>query len=773
MTGGDVWKHFGFICLIPASAMTGNDRHIQWLQRYLQRCVAEGELSAYFADLPDDHRLVQEFAAFAGSVGSIQPELDQLQAQLAWQRKLEQIVTHSPAVAFQWVRGEGRWRAEYVSPNIQTIMGYDPQQFIDGTLSMSDLVYAKDLDRVLAEAEQQVKAGHLQYTQEYRLLDSRQQVRWFADHTFVEVDASGRACRFQSILLEITDRKQIEASLQVSEQQYRTLVENLNVGVYVSQVKGGVRVLQANPAMAHIFGYESVDQFIREPPVNFYVDAEDRKRFIDRLKTNGFVQEMETRYYRKDGSETWCAVTARAILDASGAIEQIFGIVEDINERKQVAEKLRHDALHDALTGLPNRSMLADHLALAIHRVRRGHAMIGLLFMDLNRFKVLNDSLGHLAGDKLLQEVAHRLSGCVRGNDTVARLGGDEFCILLEDISSTHEVMRVVQRIHDALSRPVELGGKLIYASGAIGIAMGDCHYQSPDEMIRDADTAMYRAKELGKGYEFFDQQMHQQTLARLELESDLQQAMHDRSFVAHYQPIVDLAQMQVVGFEALIRWQRTDGRLLMPGEFIDLAEETGQIVPLGYWILEYACDQLHRWNQLRPADMPWRINVNLSAKQFHQSDMVIQLERLLQITRLDPRQLVLEMTEATFMDVSPSAIDRMHQIKQLGVQLSIDDFGTGYSSFSRLDRLPFDQLKIDRSFIMSIQRSETRRLGVLASMLKLAEAIGVCVIVEGIETEDQLSLLQSLGCAFGQGYYLGRPADPAQVESTLFVVDD
>ncbi|HEX8072163.1 MAG TPA: EAL domain-containing protein [Pyrinomonadaceae bacterium] len=442
-------------------------------------------------------------------------------------------------------------------------------------------------------------------------------------------------------------------------------------------------------------------------------------------------------------------------------------LTKEVSERKQAEEQLRHNAFHDGLTDLANRALFMDHLKLALARAQRHEDYkCAVLFLDLDRFKVVNDSLGHMIGDKLLVGIARRLETALRPGDTVARLGGDEFTVLLEDLGDAGEAMLVAERLQRELAMPYNLGGHEVFTTVSIGIALSAPEYHRPEDILRDADTAMYRAKQLGKArYEVFHQAMHTRAMELLELERDLRRAVERQEFFLQYQPIVSLNTGVLRGFEALIRWQHPVRGLIPPTKFIHIAEETGLILPIGRWVLDAACRQMHHWQKLAPAGEPLTINVNLSGKQFIQPDLLEQIEGVLRETGLDPRSLKLEITESVVMENIETAIRTLEQLRARGVELSIDDFGTGYSSLSYLQRFPVSTLKIDRSFISRITESDGTA-EIVQTIMSLAQTLGMDVVAEGIETERQHTRLATLACEFGQGYYFARPMDKDAAEA-------
>src|SRR6266508_7146 len=442
----------------------------------------------------------------------------------------------------------------------------------------------------------------------------------------------------------------------------------------------------------------------------------------------------------------------------------------DITERAQYEERLSQQAFHDALTGLPNRALFQDRLE---HALRQRGQTVGLLFVDLDHFKVVNDSLGHDAGDQLLCDVAQRLAGCLRDGDTLARLGGDEFTVLMPGIADVQVAEAVASRIESRLEPPFELPGQSVFVTASIGIATGDALQDRSEALLRDADAAMYEAKAHGRArHAMFDPTMHTRAVTRLAIETDLRRAIDNHQLELHYQPIKWLDGDQIVGVEALVRWRRPDGTLVPPGEFIPVAEETGLIRPIGRWVLHEACRQLARWRSDLPQAAGLAISVNVSARQLQDASIVEDVESALRETGLDPGSLILELTESAVVETFEGASATLQKLRWMSVQLAMDDFGTGYSSLSSLSRLPLDILKIDQSFVARIDQDAEGR-AIVYAIVSLATALGVRVTGEGIETASQLSTLIELDCNHGQGFLLGRPAPPDELAATLRAVND
>jgi diguanylate cyclase (GGDEF)-like protein len=472
------------------------------------------------------------------------------------------------------------------------------------------------------------------------------------------------------------------------------------------------------------------------------------------------------------------AERARAELEHQRA-EQAEKHVQELNnyiaEQERISrvleetkEHFRHAAFHDSLTGLPNRAMFTELLKAEIESSnRRNDHMFAVLFLDLDRFKNINDSLGHTHGDLLLVAFAERLERTLRPIDTLARFGGDEFAILLSGMTDAPDAVRVAQRIQDELSQPFVLDKNSAFATASIGIALSSSGYDRPDDILRDADIAMYRAKENGKArYELFDHGMHARAVSRLQLESDLRQAIEQKEFCVYYQPIISLQTGRLAGFEALVRWNHPRRGLVAPADFIPVAEETGLIVPIGQWVLNEACAQVRQWQIDSPSHRSLSLSVNLSARQVAQPDLLQRIKDALETSKLNPHCLKLEITESVVMENAEAAAQMFKQLRSLGVQLSIDDFGTGYSSLSYLHRFPLNYLKIDRSFVMRLTTDNDN--AIVRTISTLARNLGMEVIAEGIETEEQFQQLKMLGCEYGQGYLFSRPVSNDGVEHLL-----
>jgi diguanylate cyclase (GGDEF)-like protein/PAS domain S-box-containing protein len=558
-------------------------------------------------------------------------------------------------------------------------------------------------------------------------------------------------------------------ALRASEERFRSAFDNATIGMAVVSLQG--RWLQVNRSLCDIVGYAEGE--LLESDVQRVTHRDDLVALDEQMTrfAAGAVSshQTEVRYCHKTGKEVWAHLGMSLVRDGEARPLHLIFQIQDITDRKRAEEQLLHDAFHDALTGLPNRALFMDHVKMAIQRSRRsGDRLFAALFLDLDRFKIINDSLGHMVGDQLLVGIAHRLEACLRPGDTVARLGGDEFTILLEDLSGIEDAIDVARRVQEAVTQPFNIGGHEVFTTASIGIALSTAGYDRAEDLLRDADTAMYRAKLEGKKrHVVFDKAMHDRAMELLQIETDLRRAITRKEFFLNYQPIVNLETGKVASFEALVRWRHPERGLVMPGEFVPVAEETGLIVPLGLWVLNEACRQMRAWQKQGLADENVTMSVNLSSRQFSQTDLIEQVSSALREAGLRASNLKLEITESMVMENIDTAIDMLMQLRDLGVGLSIDDFGTGYSSLSYLHRFPIDTLKIDRSFVTQMT-DNAENAEIVRTIVTLARSLDMNVIAEGVETLEQLRQLGGLGCDYGQGYLFSRPVGAGQAVELL-----
>ncbi len=569
---------------------------------------------------------------------------------------------------------------------------------------------------------------------------------------------------FETAHREVAERGRVEEALRASEERFRRLSDATTEALAIH--RDGI-ILEVNAAFARLIGHEPQD-CIGRPILDFA--APETAALVERFSPES-AAPFEAMAVAGDGTVFPVEVTWREIPYSDGAPAGVVS-VRDLRERRRLEAELSRSAFYDGLTGLPNRALLLDRIAHALSWARSDDDdPVGFILLDLDRFKVINESLGHAAGDRLLEAVGRRLESCIRPGDTVARFGGDEFAILLDAVRDVDDARRVAERIEGILQSPFDLDGHETFIEASMGITIGRSRVTDPGGLLRDAEVALYRAKaDTTIRHAVFEPGMSHVSLERLELENDLRRAVERDELRLHYQPLVDLATNRIVGLEALVRWQHPTRGLIQPLSFIPLAEETGLILPIGTWVLETACRDARTWSLATRAERPILMSVNLSARQFSQPDLVEQVAAALAATGLAPRNLELEITESVLMDQSEAGIDALRRLRTLGVKLVLDDFGTGYSSLSYLKHLPLDTIKIDRSFVAGLDRDDAN-LPIVRAVISLAHGLGIDVVAEGIETAGQLRWLRELACDRGQGFYYAKPL-PAD-ELTLLLDAD
>jgi len=572
-------------------------------------------------------------------------------------------------------------------------------------------------------------------------------------------------------------RKVISRALQESQQALHEhernlefLVNHVPVVVYKAETGKNGRWWYVSPQIEQLLGYTPAE-WLNDPTLWWKrVHPDDKEKVLadeEAMTVGGTLSATDASQYRmitKEGRIIWVNDDAAVIRDESGASLYWSGVLSDVTDRKVLEDQLKHQAFHDPLTGLANRALFVDRVKHALERANRESSRVAVLFFDLDDFKSINDSLGHSTGDELLVAMAARLSECLRPGDTFARLGGDEFAIFLED-TSLSSATSVAYRLLEALSEPFRMGSRDVLVHATVGIEFADATSTKADELLRNADVAMYVGKSKGKArYELFDPSMHTAALRRLEMKGELQRAIEDEEFVLHYQPIVSLAGGALLGIEALVRWNHESRGLIAPVEFIPLAEESGLIIPLGRWVLREACRQAAAW----PIENPEiSLNVNVSPKQFQHPGLVEDIANALWDSHIDPSILTIEITESVLIHDTDAAIEKLTRLKDFGVRIAVDDFGTGYSSLGYLKRFPIDILKIDKSFIDGVGNS-SEEAAIAHAIIKLGGSLGLEVVAEGIEEPEQVDALQSLRCERGQGFFFSKPVDAERMGEIL-----
>ncbi|WP_166178451.1 sensor domain-containing protein [Rubrobacter tropicus] len=676
------------------------------------------------------------------------------------------LVEQIPAVSYI-DRADGSDTPLYTSPQIEEMLGYTPEEWLTGRLWPQRL-HTEDRERILAADERFERNGG-RFDEEYRLLARDGSVVWVREQAVLIRDEAGEPLHWQGVLFDMTERKEAEEAVRKSEIRLAEAQRLAHLGGWEWDVRTGK--ISWSDEVYRIYGLapqEFVPSFERFMKI---VHPEDRERLSEVI--NGALvghkpYDVEHRIVRPNGEVRWLHRRAEVVRDEAGEPLRVVGTVHDLTQRKALEAQLKHRAYHDPLTDLPNRALFVDRLGQALRRTRRQRGRkVAVLFVDLDNFKVVNDSLGHEVGDLLLVVLAERLRRCLRPEDTLARFGGDEFTVLVEDVGDPVDAVQVAERITAELRRPFSLEGRELFASASIGIALGGSYSRGPEELLRDADTAMYRAKEEGSDYCMFDPRMYERAVRRLELENDLRKAVESGELAVRYQPMVCLQTGETRGVEALVRWYHPRRGLLDPSDFVPIAEESGLITPVGTKVLEEACGQAKEWQDSHPHTPPLVLSVNLSAKQLQRTELAGTVEQILEKTGLEASCLTLDVTETVYVKALEGNTAALDGLKKAGVRISIDDFGVGYSSLSYLKRLPADILKIDRSFVAGLGE-DMEDTAIVRMVIELAHTLGMEVVAEGVEKGEQATSLREMGCDMAQGYHFARPLRPEEVPRFL-----
>ncbi len=686
------------------------------------------------------------------------------------ERRYATLLANEPALVYRCLN-EPDWPMEFVNDYALELTGYPPKDLlVGGNVRYGDLIVEEDRVRVRGEVKAALRERR-HFKLRYAIRRSDGAVRHVEEHGQGVYGEDGEVQALEGLGYDVTEQVRVEERLREAEERYRTLVERVPAVVYIQEIGSPDSAMYMSPQIETLTGYSPEE--CKNPDLRWamvHPDDRERMRAEDgRTGKSGEVYATEYRVVHRDGRTKWVRNESVMIEDEVSGTRYWQGFMFDITERRQMEELLQHQALHDPLTDLPNRVLFTDRLRHALARAERRQQPLAVIFMDLDNFKVINDSLGHKTGDKLLVEASERIRSVLRPEDTVARLGGDEFVFLLED-TDLDGASRIAERVLEELRVPFSLGGRELFVMASIGITVGDGSGKRSADLLRDADLAMYRAKHSGKArYAVFEETMNAQALERLELEHGLRRAVERNEFVVHYQPEVALATRKIVGFEALVRWEHPEHGLLLPEQFVPLAEETGLIVPIGEAVLGAACRQANEWRERRPYDSV-AVCVNLSARQFREPGLAQSVARILNESGLEPRSLFLEVTESTAMRDVLATAAALEEFQNLGVRTILDDFGTGYSSLSYLERFPVEYVKIDHTFVGGLGEYPGAKM-LVSAIISLAHALGLRVIAEGVETEEQFERLREMGCDLAQGHLFSEPLTAKEVTDLLVAV--
>lgn len=645
----------------------------------------------------------------------------------------------------------------YVNERWCEIAGLSPEEAMgDG---WQKALHSEDRQRVFAAWTEAVTKS-ASFLDEYRFRRGDDQETWVLGQAVAEKGADGTLAGFVGSITDITERKRAEEKLHLSARVFESSAEGITI------TDANQTIIAVNQAFTRLTGYSEEEATGQKPSLlsSGLHDAGFHRAMWRTIRQSGQWQgEIWGR--RKDGELFATMATISKVTNERGEILNYIGIFNDITAAKESQKRMEYMASHDTLTGLPNRQLFHDRLAHAIERSERGTGKLAIMFLDLDNFKIVNDTLGHHHGDLLLKEVAARVKKLLRKKDTLARLGGDEFTIVIED-TWTIAVDTTAQRVIEALSQPIDLAGREVFVSGSIGISVYPDDGKNISDLLKKADTAMYRAKEQGKNaYRFFEEKMNARAIERLTIETALRRALERNEFFLAYQPQVAIGLGEVTSVEALIRWRHPGLGLIYPARFIHIAEDTGLIEPIGEWVLETACRQIRQWEQA--GLFPPAVAVNLSPRQFRKGNIARNMERILARTNVSPVLVGAELTESALIEDPKQTIKTMSELKEMGIHLSLDDFGTGNSSLSQLRRLPLDELKIDKSFIDEVHHNPDDA-AIVSAIVTLGHNLGMIVVAEGVETIEQLNSLHTRGCDVVQGYYYSKPLLPDEMADYL-----
>lgn len=660
---------------------------------------------------------------------------------------------------------DAHWTMLFISDGCLNLTGYAADDILNnGRISYEDITHPEDRLYVRAAIEKAI-SERTRFEIEYRVVAANGAIKWVLERGNGVLNDAGVAEAIEGYIQDITERRASESALKEAELRYRSIFENSAEGIFQTTVEGFY--IRANPALANIYGYESPDALVaqlNDIEKQLYVNPGRRKEFLQLMLSQTNATNFESQVYKRDGSIIWISENSRAVYDDNRQFLYFEGTVEDITERVGYRQKIEYQATHDDLTGLPNRVALKDQLQETILKAQHKSGKLAVIYIDLDHFKDVNDSMGHVVGDQLLVKMSRRLSTCVSEIDIVARPGGDEFVLVLSDVNDIAQVTQILERLLKAVAKPFEIQQREFVVTCSLGVSFYPENGKDGDTLLKNADAAMYEAKKIGKNnYQFFTQSINTKLMHRLELEYKLRQALKLDEFVIHFQPKFSQlksnkagkqgTQLNITGIEALIRWQTPQG-LISPADFIPVSEESNLIEHIGHWVMQNACQHSVALMQQFGISMP--VSVNVSARQFYHRDFIKNVAGILASTGLQPQLLDIEITESVLVDQTKTFIQILNNLKALGVKLSIDDFGTGYSNIGYLKNFPIDHLKIDQSFVRGLAQDESNR-AILSAIVVLGHHLGLKVIAEGVETEDERDFLTEIGCDEMQGFLFSK----------------
>jgi diguanylate cyclase (GGDEF)-like protein/PAS domain S-box-containing protein len=685
------------------------------------------------------------------------------------QARYRNLVDHLPAVVYLDSVLEGQPMVD-VSSGVRELLGVEPQEWIDGSQAWETSIHPEDRERVVAASDRSVETGD-PFRVEYRAVRTDGRVVWIREDAVLIHDEEGRPLYWLGAMLDVTELIQAQEGLRDARSRYGALVEQIPAIVYVDVADESMVTTYVSPQIEEILGI-TPHEYLADPDLwTSMLHPDDRARALETYvqgRESGEPFSFEYRLIARDGRVVWFQDSALVLCGPDGTPASIHGVMLDITERKEAEERLTFLAFHDNLTGLPNKSMFDELLGRALARARRSNHGVAVLALDVDNFKLVNDSLGHEAGDRLIVQVADRLEAATRETDLVARQGGDEFLLLIADIERDEDgkdgaervAETVIHRVRSALERPFVLDDTELYVTVSIGVSVFPQDAPDAGSLLRNADAAMFRAKRAGPGAFALHRSEGSDALSRLSLSTRLRKAVEQKAWALHYQPLVNLLTGETVGVEALIRWPDPQGGLVPPGEFIPLAEEMGLIETIGDWVVEEVCRQDAAW---RAEGLELEIGFNLSPRELWQVDPVERVAGHLEAAGMDPGRVTVEITESAAMNDPDRIIEILCRFRDRGLRLAIDDFGTGYSSLSRLRYMPVDILKIDRTFIREVH-NDPQSASMVSAIIALASNLGMLPLAEGIETEEEWRFLADRGCEHGQGFYFSRPVPPGEI---------